>query len=211
MRGDTPLLAPGEDGLDEIARLRVPRRTISLNGKRVGAEYQSAGGTGDGEGSGDGGEDTETSEPLLYWLREHFDQRGPRYGCGVSQCGACTVLVDGAPTRSCTTDVHTVPERAEVRTLDGLAHGGRRHPLQRAFVEFQAGQCAFCVNAMVMGALGWLEGRIAAGQRAVPSEGEIRDFLSGASEDNTRNYLCRCGAHNRITAAIRSAAKEMVK
>ncbi|WP_255946048.1 (2Fe-2S)-binding protein [Streptomyces odontomachi] len=178
----------------------MPVRTIRLNGEETSAEYQSAG-TGDDQ----------ASEPLLYWLRERLGQYGPRFGCGVSQCGACTVLVDGVPTRSCVTDVHTVPDGAEVRTLDGLAENGERHPLQKAFVRFQAGQCAFCVNGMVMGALGWLEGRIAAGNRAVPSADEIRDFLSGAGEDNDRNYLCRCGTHTRITAAIRSAAEEMVR
>ncbi len=178
----------------------MPLRTIRLNGAETGAEYQSAG-TGDDE----------TSEPLLYWLRERFGQRGPRFGCGVSQCGACTVLMDGATTRSCTTQVHTVPDDAEIRTLDGLAQGGRRHPLQEAFERLQAGQCAFCLNGMVMGALGWLEGRIAAGNRAVPSIDEIRAFLSGASEDNSRNYLCRCGTHTRITAAIRSAAEDMAE
>lgn len=175
-------------------------RTIRLNGKKAAAPYQSAG-TGDAE----------ESEQLLYWLRERHGQRGPRFGCGVSQCGACTVLLDGAPTRSCVKQVHTVPELAEVRTLDGLASGGRPHPLQRAFVALQAGQCAFCVNAMVMGALGWLEGRLAAGNRAVPTEDEVKDFLSGATSENTENYICRCGTHTRIVAAIRTAAEEMVK
>jgi len=178
----------------------MPERTIRLNGKQTKAEYQSAG-TGDAQ----------ESERLLFWLRERFDQYGPKFGCGVSQCGACTVLVDGVPTRSCTTDVHEVPDNAEIRTLDGLAGNGQRHPLQEAFVKFQAGQCMFCINGMVMGALGWLEGRIAAGNRAVPSTDEIRDFLSGASDDNDENYLCRCGTHSRITAAIRAAAEEMVR
>jgi aerobic-type carbon monoxide dehydrogenase small subunit (CoxS/CutS family) len=177
----------------------VADRSIRLNGKQVSAPYQSA-----------GAGDTQTSEPLLYWLRERHGQYGPRFGCGVSQCGACTVLLDGVPTRSCTRQTHTVPELADVRTLDGLG-AGRPHPLQRAFVELQAGQCAFCVNGMVMGTLGWLEKRIAAGNRAVPSENEIKDFLSGASPESDLNYICRCGTHTRIVAAIRLAAKEMVR
>jgi aerobic-type carbon monoxide dehydrogenase small subunit (CoxS/CutS family) len=178
--------------------LTVPNRSIRLNGRMVAADYDSVT-TGD----------TEASEQLLYWLREQHGQRGPKFGCGVSQCGACTVLVDGVPTRSCTRQLHTVPEEAEVRTLDGLGSGGRPHPLQKAFVELQAAQCAFCINGMVMGSLGWLEHRFAAGNRAVPSEQEVRDFLSGASPDGTQNYICRCGAHNRIVAAIRAAAEEM--
>jgi len=177
----------------------MPSLTIRLNGKTTTAEYQSVG-TGTAV----------VSEDLLYWLRERHGQRGPRFGCGIAQCGACTVLVDGVPTRSCTRQVHTVPALADVRTLDGLA-SDEPHPLQRTFVELQAGQCAFCVNCMVMGSLGWIEGRIAAGNRAVPSEAEIRDFLSGASAVSTQNYLCRCGAHARIVAAIHAAAEVMVR
>jgi aerobic-type carbon monoxide dehydrogenase small subunit (CoxS/CutS family) len=171
-------------------------RTILLNGRKVSAPYQSSG-TGDAE----------SSEQLLYWLRDRHGQHGPRFGCGVSQCGACTVLVDGNPTRSCTRQLHTVPEMADVRTLDGLCD----HPLQRAFVREQAGQCAYCVNGMVMGALGWLRQRVAAGNRNVPSDSEIKDFLSGALPGSTDNYICRCGAHTRIIAAISSAAREMLR
>jgi aerobic-type carbon monoxide dehydrogenase small subunit (CoxS/CutS family) len=177
----------------------MPSLTIRLNGRTTTAEYQSVG-TGTAV----------VSEDLLYWLRERHGQRGPRFGCGIAQCGACTVLVDGVPTRSCTRQVHTVPELADVRTLDGLA-SDEPHPLQRTFVELQAGQCAFCVNGMVMGSLGWIEGRIAAGNRAVPSEAEIIDFLSGALAVSTQNYLCRCGAHPRIVAAIHAAAEVMVR
>ncbi|SNT60871.1 isoquinoline 1-oxidoreductase, alpha subunit/nicotinate dehydrogenase subunit A [Streptosporangium subroseum] len=174
-------------------------RKILLNGKRVAAEYQAI-------GSGD----SETSEALLYWLRERFGQQGPRFGCGVSQCGACTVLLDDVPIRSCTRQLHTVDDNAEIRTLDGLS-GKRPHPLQREFVELQAGQCAFCANGMIMGSLGWIEGRITAGNHEVPSEAEIEDFLSGATPNGQGNYICRCGTHTRIVAAIRSAAKEMVR
>ncbi|WP_081686101.1 (2Fe-2S)-binding protein [Candidatus Solirubrobacter pratensis] len=183
----------------------MPQRTVRLNGKKVSAEY--------GDVPAQGGA-AEASEPLLYWLRERHGERGPRFGCGVTQCGACTVLVDGTPVRSCTRQVHTVADGAEVRTLDGLA-SGKPHPLQAAFVDQQAAQCAFCINGMVMGSLGWLESRFAAGDRRVPSDAEVRDFLSGETAakpgDQPLNYLCRCGAHNRIVAAIRQAAEEMVK
>lgn len=179
----------------------MPSRTIRLNGKQVTAEYQTI-------GSGT----AENSEVMLYWLRERFGQRGPRFGCGVAQCGACTVLLDGVPTRSCVLQLHTVADRADVRTLDGLSRGRQHgHPLQRAFVKTQAGQCAFCVNGMIMGALGWLEGRIAKGDRTVPTEDEVKSFLSGTAPDGQQNYLCRCGTHTRIVAAIRAAAGEMVR
>jgi aerobic-type carbon monoxide dehydrogenase small subunit (CoxS/CutS family) len=183
----------------------VPRRTIRLNGKRVTAAYGYVPAQGTAP---------EASEPLLYWLRERHGQRGAKFGCGVSQCGACAVLIDGTPVRSCTREVHTVADGADVQTLDGLA-SGRPHPLQAAFVDQQAAQCAFCINGMVMGSLGWLESRIARGNRSVPSDAEVRDFLSGVTaatpDGEPENYLCRCGAHNRIVAAIRQAAGEMVK
>ncbi|GAA5190483.1 (2Fe-2S)-binding protein [Rugosimonospora acidiphila] len=151
------------------------------------------------------------AEPLLYVLREQCDQRGPRFGCGVSQCGACTVIVNGTVTRSCVTDLNTVPDGASIQTLDGIGTEQRPHPLQQAFVDQQAGQCAFCINAMVMGALGWIESRIAEGNRAVPSRQEITDYLSGAAPGSTLNYLCRCGTHTRIVEAIHSGAAQMVR
>jgi nicotinate dehydrogenase subunit A len=151
------------------------------------------------------------TERLLYVLREQCGQRGPKFGCGVAQCGACTVIVDGTVTRSCVTRLNTVREGAEVRTLDGLRNDGGSHPLQRTFVDEQAGQCAFCINGMIMGSLGWLESRIAAGNTGVPSRAEIADYLSGALPDSAFNYICRCGAHARIIEAIHSGAAEMVK
>jgi aerobic-type carbon monoxide dehydrogenase small subunit (CoxS/CutS family) len=178
----------------------MPSRTVQLNGTTAQADYESA-------GSGA----AEASEQLLYWLRDRLGQHGPRFGCGIAQCGACTVLLNGAPTRSCVRQMHTVADQADIRTLDGLAdENGGLHPLQKAFIDLQAAQCGFCANGLVMGSLGWLQGRIAAGNRAVPTEQEIKDFLSGASADNTSNYICRCGTHTRIVAAIRTAAEEMV-
>lgn len=149
------------------------------------------------------------TERVLYVLREQCDQRGPKFGCGVAQCGACTVLVNGGIARSCTLPLAAVPEGAEVRTLDGLGTSAQPHPMQRAFIDLQAAQCAFCINGMIMGAVGWIESRMAAGNNAVPSREEIADFLSGESEGNPFNYICRCGAHTRILDAIHAGAVEM--
>lgn len=151
------------------------------------------------------------TERLLYVLREQCDQHGPKFGCGVAQCGACTVIVNGTITRSCVTSLKNVPEGAAVQTLDGIGTQEVPHPLQRSFVDIQAGQCAFCANGMIMGSLGWIESRIAAGNSSVPSREEIVDFLSGALPGSTFNYICRCGTHQRIVDAIVSAAGEMVK
>lgn len=171
----------------------TPRtRSLRLNGRRRTVTVD------------DGGED------LLYVLRNQLGQHGPRFGCGVSQCGACTVLVDGEIKRSCVTPLTAVPEGASVETLDGLAADGSLHPLQRTFLEQQAGQCAYCVNGIVMGSLGWLRQRKAAGDRSVPTEEEIATFLSGRSSASTFDYLCRCGAHRRMIAAIRQAAPEVL-
>ena len=154
---------------------------------------------------------SDDTERLLYVLREQCGQRGPKFGCGLAQCGACTVIVNGTVTRSCVTNLKTVPEGADIQTLDGIGSEDRPHPLQQAFVDEQAGQCAFCVNGMIMGSLGWIESRIAAGNRSVPSREEIADYLSGALPGSTFNYICRCGTHTRIIEAIRSGAAEMVK
>jgi aerobic-type carbon monoxide dehydrogenase small subunit (CoxS/CutS family) len=106
-----------------------------------------------------------------------------------------------------------VTEGDEIITLDGLGSPEQPHPLQQAFIDEQAGQCAYCSNAMIMGALGFLNGRISGGNRQVPSEDEIKQFLSGESSLSSQPkyvYLCRCGSHPRIVRAIQQAAKEMV-
>jgi nicotinate dehydrogenase subunit A len=149
------------------------------------------------------------TEPLLYVLRNQLGEKGPKFGCGVAQCGACTVLVNGTIMRSCVTPMKSLADGAKVTTLDGLGSADKPHPLQHAFIEQQAGQCAYCGNAMIMGALGFLQGRIAAGNRAVPTEDEIKQFLSGESGTPPLVYLCRCGSHLRIVRAIQQAAKEM--
>jgi aerobic-type carbon monoxide dehydrogenase small subunit (CoxS/CutS family) len=154
------------------------------------------------------------SEPLLFVLRNKLDQIGPKVGCGAEQCGVCTVLVNGAAVRSCSAEVRSIPGGADVRTLDGLAedkHGRpkRLHPLQRAFIDEQAAQCAFCSNGMIMSALAWLNGRASRGERDVPSDEEVKRFLSGKGPGAVSVTLCRCGAHLRIVRAIQRAAKDM--
>ncbi len=156
----------------------------------------------------------DNSEPLLFVLRNKLEQIGPKIGCGASHCGVCTVLVNGAAVRSCVAPVGTIPAGAAVTTLDGLAVKGHGqaphlHALQRAFIEEQAAQCGFCSNGMIMSALAWLNGRAAQGERGVPSEEEVKRFLSGKGPGAVSVALCRCGAHLRIVRAIRRAAKEL--
>ena len=159
------------------------------------------------------------TEPLLYVLRNQFGLHGPKYGCGVAQCGACTVHLNGAVTRSCITQMKSIPDGAQVTTLEGVARpeaqnspslGGVGRALQRAFVDQQAAQCGYCANGMIMGAAGWLQSRRQAGSLDVPSQKEAAAFLSGQSEGSTYVYLCRCGTHLRIIRAIQQAAREML-
>jgi aerobic-type carbon monoxide dehydrogenase small subunit (CoxS/CutS family) len=156
------------------------------------------------------------SEPLLLVLRNKLDQIGPKIGCGAEQCGVCTVLVNGAAVRACCAEVQSIPGGADVRTLDGLAEKGhghgkpkRLHALQRAFIEEQAAQCAFCANGMIMSALAWLNGRAGRGERDAPSDEEVKRFLSGKGPGAVSVTLCRCGAHLRIVRAIQRAARDM--
>jgi nicotinate dehydrogenase subunit A len=135
----------------------------------------------------------EADTPLLYVLRNDLALNGPRFGCGLGQCGACTVLVDGQPTRSCITELGSLEGRS-ITTLEGLATPDKLHALQRAFIAEQAAQCGYCANGMIMAAKALLDGN------AEPSEPEIRDALS--------TYLCRCGTHNRIVAAVQRAVRE---
>ena len=147
---------------------------------------------------------------LLYALRA-AGQTGPKFGCGVGQCGACTVLIDGAIVRSCLRQLSTVPEDAGVTTMDGLGDEDAPHPLQAEMMALDAGQCAFCVNGVIVGAIGWLDDRRAAGNTSPPTEEEITAFLSGRlPEYGNQNYICRCGAHPRYVEAIRRAAAEVL-
>jgi nicotinate dehydrogenase subunit A len=133
-------------------------------------------------------------EPLLYVLRGRLGLNGPKFGCGLGQCGACTVLKDGEPIRSCRTPATSV-QGAEITTLEGLGDEGRLHPLQAAFLEEQAGQCAYCIPGMIMSAAGLFH------RSPRPTDAEIRAALDG--------NLCRCGSHNRILRAIKRAAEAM--
>jgi nicotinate dehydrogenase subunit A len=132
--------------------------------------------------------------PLLYVLRNDLELNGAKFGCGLAQCGACTVIADGAAIRSCITPVGDVAGR-EVTTIEGLGTVDKPHPLQKAFIELQAAQCGYCINGMVMSAKALLD------QSPHPSNAEIREALAG--------NLCRCGTHTRILRAIEQAAKEM--
>ncbi len=131
--------------------------------------------------------------PLLYALRNDVGKKGPKFGCGLAQCGACTVIHDGAAIRSCVMPIGAVT--GKVRTLDGLGAPETPHPVQRAFIEEEAGQCEYCISGWIMTATALLE--------ANPnrSDGEIRDALAGLK--------CRCGTHMSILRAIRRAADEM--
>jgi nicotinate dehydrogenase subunit A len=130
--------------------------------------------------------------PLLYVLRNELHLRGPRFGCGLSQCGACTVQVDGKAIRSCVTPVSGVTD-AEITTLEGLGTTEKPGPVQKAFVEHQAAQCGYCTNGMIMAADAFLK------KHPDPSEDEIKRAMNP--------YLCRCGTHFRIVDAIKAAAK----
>ncbi len=134
--------------------------------------------------------EAEADEPLLYVLRDRLGLNGPKFGCGLGQCGACTVLKDGQPIRSCVTPAVTVTG-AEITTLEGLGDEARLHPLQAAFLEEQAGQCAYCIPGMIMSAAGLMR------RTPRPTDAQIRSALEG--------NLCRCGSHNRILRAIRRA------
>src|SRR4051794_13759666 len=130
--------------------------------------------------------------PLLYVLRNELHLRGPRFGCGLSQCGACTVQVDGKAIRSCVTPVSGVVD-TEITTLEGLGTTEKPGPVQKAFIEHQAAQCGYCTNGMIMAADAFLK------KHPDPSEDEIKRAMTP--------YLCRCGTHFRIVAAIKAAAK----
>ena len=132
--------------------------------------------------------------PLLYVLRNDLELNGPKFGCGLAQCGACTVLVDGKPVRSCVTPV-SAAARGSISTIEGLGTPDKLHPLQKAFIEEQACQCGYCGNGMVMSAKALLE------KNSRPTEREIKQALNG--------HLCRCASHNRIVRAVQKAAKEM--
>ena len=152
------------------------------------------------------------TEPLLYVLRNQVGTKGVKFGCGVAQCGACTVIINGVTKRSCITPLNTVAAEAQVTTLEGLGQPNNPNGLQgiqKAFVDNQAGQCAYCAAGIMMGSYNWLQGRLNAGNTAIPTDDEVKDFLSGIGQTPPFVYLCRCGTHMRIIQAIQQASQEM--
>ncbi|HXE13331.1 MAG TPA: (2Fe-2S)-binding protein [Bryobacteraceae bacterium] len=135
--------------------------------------------------------ETDAKRPLLWVLRNELDLTGAKYGCGEGQCGACTVLIDGAAHRSCITPVGSVAGR-EITTIEGLSDGERLHPLQSAFIEYDAMQCGYCTPGMILESAALLR------KNPMPSETEIKQHLEG--------NICRCGTYNRIVAAVQKAA-----
>ncbi|HVW85296.1 MAG TPA: (2Fe-2S)-binding protein [Bryobacteraceae bacterium] len=130
--------------------------------------------------------------PLLDVLRNELDLTGAKYGCGEGQCGACTVLLDGSPVRSCLTPLQAAQGK-QITTIEALEQNGRLHPVQEAFVEADAMQCGYCTAGMIMSSVGLLK------KNPHPTEAEVRSALQG--------NICRCGTYPRIIAAVRMAAK----
>jgi nicotinate dehydrogenase subunit A len=147
--------------------------TLTVNGKTADLDVDDAG------------------MPLLYALRNGLALRGPRFGCGLAQCGACTVHIDGKAVRSCVYPVSSVGN-GKVTTLEGLGSSEHPHPLQQAFIDEQAVQCGYCINGMIMQAKALLDAN------AHPTDAEIKDGLAA--------NLCRCGTHLRIVRAVKRCA-----
>jgi nicotinate dehydrogenase subunit A len=151
----------------------VPLARLSVNGKTVSVAFN----------------DPDT--PLLYILRDDLGLHGPRFGCGLGQCGACTVHVDGEAVRSCVTPLSAVKD-AKIVTLEGLGTEIHPHPIQQAFIDEQAVQCGYCINGMIMQSAAFLQ------NNPKPTEQEMKAELA--------NNLCRCGTHLRILRAVKRAA-----
>jgi nicotinate dehydrogenase subunit A len=135
--------------------------------------------------------ETDPATPLLYVLSDDLALRGPRFGCGLGQCGACTVIVKGEAIRSCVTPVQAVAG-ADITTLEGLGTSGQPHPIQQAFIDEQASQCGFCLSGVILSAKALID------RNPKATDDDIRQALSGV--------LCRCFGHSRMIAAIRRYA-----
>ena len=135
--------------------------------------------------------DVDPATPLLYVLRNDLSLRGPRFGCGLGQCGACTVIINGVATRSCVTAASSV--RSEITTLEGIARNGKLHPVQQAWIDEQVPQCGFCQNGQMMTAKALLD------KTPHPTDAQIRDAMA--------RTLCRCMTYYRVQLAIKRAAK----
>jgi nicotinate dehydrogenase subunit A len=138
--------------------------------------------------------DADPDTPLLYVLRNDLSLNGPKFGCGLAQCGACTVIMDGNAIRSCVTPANAAQNHA-VTTLEGLGSTKKMHPLQQAFVDEQAVQCGYCINGMIMTAKALLD------TNPKPSDSQIKQALAG--------NLCRCGTHVRILRAVKRASGQV--
>ena len=134
--------------------------------------------------------DVDSDTPLLYVLRDNLALKGPKFGCGLAQCGSCTVHVNGEAVRSCVLPIEALKDRA-VTTLEGLGTSAKPSKLQKAFIDEQAAQCGYCINGMIMTSAALLA------KNKNPSESDIRAALA--------NNLCRCGTHKRIVAAVKRA------
>jgi len=137
----------------------------------------------------------EPDTPLLYVLRDDLQLNGPKFGCGLGQCGSCTVIIDGNAIRSCQMEVKAVGSRA-VTTLEGLGNVKKIHPIQKAFVDEQALQCGYCINGMIMATKALLD------KNPKPTDAQIKEALAG--------NLCRCGTHTRILRAVKRASGQKV-
>jgi len=152
----------------------MTKKSLNVNGKRVSVTYD------------------DPQMPLLYVLRDNLGLHGPRFGCGLGQCGACTVHLDGTAVRSCVTPLSAVNEKQKVVTLEGLGSPQKPHPVQKAFINEQAVQCGYCINGMIMESAAFLA------KKKKPSDADIKNALA--------NNLCRCGTHARIVRAVKRAS-----
>jgi nicotinate dehydrogenase subunit A len=154
----------------------MAKKTLNVNGKRVSVTYD------------------DPQMPLLYVLRDNLGLHGPRFGCGLGQCGSCMVHIDGAAVQSCTTPLSVVSSKQQVVTLEGLGSPEKPHPVQKAFIDEQAAQCGYCINGMIMQSAAFLA------KNKEPSEADIKNALA--------NNLCRCGTHARIVRAVKRASAQ---
>ena len=154
----------------------MAKKSLHVNGKRVSVTYD------------------DPAMPLLYVLRDNLGLHGPRFGCGLGQCGSCMVHIDGAAVHSCTTPIAKIESKQKIVTLEGLGTPEKPHPVQKAFIDEQAAQCGYCINGMIMQSAAFLA------KNKKPSEAEIKNALA--------NNLCRCGTHARIVRAVKRASAQ---